>query len=76
MLFLFASARLAGLVGQRRKGADLNGAVGEDSPHLQVTTHGLDEVAQRAHQHVGPILDFGDLGLLDVEVFGQGVLGE
>ncbi len=29
LLFLFASARLAGLAGQRQKGADLNGAVGK-----------------------------------------------
>jgi hypothetical protein len=70
------NARLTRLAGQRRKGADLNGAVGEDSPHLQITTHGLDKVAQGAHQHVSPILNLGDLGLLDVEVFGQCVLGE
>jgi len=73
---LFTSAFLAGLAGQRRKSADLNGAVWEDSPHLQITTDGLNKIAQSAHQHVGPILDLGDLGLLDVEVFGQAVLSE
>jgi hypothetical protein len=76
LLFLFASARLAGLADQRRKGADLNGAVGEDSSHFQVTTNGLHKIAQGAHQHVGPVLDLGDLGLFDIEGFGQGVLGE
>ena len=76
LLLLFAIARLGGLAGQSRKGADLNGAVGKDSSHLQITTHRLDEVAQGAHQHVGPVLDLGDLGLFDIEGFGQGVLRE
>ena len=61
---------------QRRKGADLNRVVVKYHPHREVTTHELDDVAQSAHQNSVPVLDLGDLGLLDVEGLGHRVLGE
>ena len=68
---LFASAAFGRLAGQGGEGADRDSPIWEHGPNLQIPSHGLHEVAQGAHQQVGPVLDLGNLGLLDIQRSGQ-----
>ena len=40
-----------------RSEVELNGLIGEDSLHFEMSTERLDVVAQGAHMHVGAVLD-------------------